>query len=76
MYIQSDTLLLADVFENFRNMCFKICEFDPIRFLNEPSSVWQENTFKKFSFLDLLTNVDMLLMVRRGIRGGIFQSIY
>ena len=45
LYIQSDTLLLADVFENFRNMCFKIYEFDPIRFLNEPSLVWQENTF-------------------------------
>ena len=35
-YIQSDTLLSADVFENFRNMCLKIYELDPARFLSAP----------------------------------------
>ena len=35
-YIQSDTLLSADVFENFRNMCLKIYELDPTRFLSAP----------------------------------------
>ena len=33
MYVQSDTLLLADVFENFRNICVKIYELNPTRFL-------------------------------------------
>ena len=33
LYVQKDTLLLADVFENFQNMCLKICELDPARFL-------------------------------------------
>ena len=36
LYFQSDTLLLADVFENFRNMCLKIYQFDPAKFLSAP----------------------------------------
>ena len=36
LYIQSDTLLLADVFENFRNMCINIYELDPAKFLSAP----------------------------------------
>ena len=34
LYVQSDTLLIADVFENFRNMCIKVYELDPPNFLN------------------------------------------
>ena len=41
LYVQSDTLLLADVFENFRNKCFKICELDPAHFLFAPRLAWQ-----------------------------------
>ena len=33
-YVQSDSLLLADVFENLRNVCFKICKLDPGKFLS------------------------------------------
>ena len=36
LYVQSDTLLFADVFENFINMCFEIYELDPVYFLSEP----------------------------------------
>ena len=36
LYVQSDTLLLADVFENFRNMCIKVYEVDPAHFLSAP----------------------------------------
>ena len=41
LYIQSDTLLLADVFENFRNMCIKVYELDPAHFLSLPGLAWQ-----------------------------------
>ena len=41
LYVQSNTLLLADVFENFRNMCLKIYELDPAKFLSAPGLVWQ-----------------------------------
>ena len=36
LYVQSDTLLLADVFENFRDMCIKVYELDPAHFLSLP----------------------------------------
>ena len=76
LYIQSDTLLLADVFENFRNTCLKVYELDPAHFLSLPGLVWQV-CFKKTSIeLELLRDYDMLLMVEEGIRGGICHSIH
>ena len=41
LYVQSDTLLLADVFENFINMCLKIYEADSTKFLSAPGLAWQ-----------------------------------
>ena len=41
LYVQRDTLLLADVFENFRNMCIKVYELDPAHFLSLPGLAWQ-----------------------------------
>ena len=41
LYVQSDTLLLADVFENLRNMCMKVYELDPAHFLSLPGLAWQ-----------------------------------
>ena len=41
LYVQSNTLLLADVFENFRNKCIEIYELDSARFLSAPGLVWE-----------------------------------
>ena len=41
LYVQNDTLLLADVFESFRNMCIKVYELDPAHFLSAPGLAWQ-----------------------------------
>ena len=41
LYVQSDTLLLADIFENFRNKCIEIYELDPAHFLSAPGLAWQ-----------------------------------
>ena len=41
LYVQSDTLLLADVFENFRNRCLQVYELDPAYFLSLPGLAWQ-----------------------------------
>ena len=41
LYVKNDTLLLADVFENFRNKCFEIYELDPSHFLSSPVIGWQ-----------------------------------
>ena len=40
LFVQSDTLLLADVFENFRNKCIEIYELDPAHFLSAPGLAW------------------------------------
>ena len=40
LYVQSDILLLADVFENFRNKCIEMYELDPTRFLSTPGLAW------------------------------------
>ena len=75
LYVQSDTLLLADVFENFRNMCIKVYELDPARFLSAPGLVWKACLKKTGVELELITDHDMLLMVEGGIRGGICHAI-
>ena len=76
LYVQSDTLLLADVFNNFRDMCIKEYELDPAHFLSLPGLAWQACLKKANIELELLTDYDMLLMVEEGIRGGICHSIH
>ena len=76
LYVQSDTLLLADVFNNFRDMCIKEYELDPGHFLSLPGLAWQACLKKTNIELELLTDYDMLLMVEEGIRGGICHSIH
>ena len=47
LYVQSDTLLFADVFENFRNKCIKMYELDPAHFLSAPALISTASLFKK-----------------------------
>ena len=74
MYLQSDTLLLPDVFENFRNKCIEICELDPTHFLSAPGLTWQACLKKTEVELESLTDIDMLLMIEKGIRGRICHA--
>ena len=70
LYVQRDTLLLTDVFENFRNKCIEIYELDSAQFLSAPGLAWQI-CFKKIEVeVKLLTNNDMLLMADKSTRGG------
>ena len=70
LYVQSDIILLADKFENFRKLCINIYELDPAKFLSAPGLAWEE------AKADILTDKDMLLLVEKCIRGAIFHSIY
>ena len=70
LYIQSDTLLLADLFENFRNKCMEIYELDPAHFVSAPGLAWQACLKMTGVKLELLTDSDMLLIVEKGIKGG------
>ena len=70
IYVQSDTLLLADVYENFRNMCLEKYELDPTYFVSAPGLAWQACLKKTRVKLELITDSDMILMIEKGISGG------
>ena len=76
MYVQSDTLPFAVVFEKFRDTCVEIYEFDPAHFLSPPGLAWQACLKKTKVNLELLADIDMLMMFEEGIRGGICQAIH
>ena len=75
-YVHRDTFLLADVFENFRNKCIEIYELDPAHFLSALGLAWQACLKKTEVELELLTGIDLLLMVERGIRDGMCHGIH
>ena len=76
LYAKSDTLLFADVFENFRNMYLEIYEVDPIYFVSAPGLAWQAGLKKIGVKLELITDYDMILMIEKGLRGGICQGTH
>ena len=75
LYVRSDTLLHADIFENFRNACLNNYELDPAHFISLPGLAWQACLKKTNVELDLITDYDMVLMIEDGIRGGICHAI-
>ena len=75
LYVQTDTLLLVDDFEKFRDKCIKIYGLDPSYFLSSPGLAWQACLKKTEVKLEVLTDYHMLLMIEEGIRGGMCQSV-
>ena len=71
LYLETDVLLLADVFEAFREVCLDNYELDPAWYFTSPGLSWDAMLKKTEVKLDLLTNLDMLLMFEKGIRGGV-----
>ena len=73
LYLKTDVLLLADVFENFRSASIASYELDPAHYCMLPTFTWDAMLKYTRVELELLTDVDMLLFVERGIRGGLSQ---
>ena len=76
LYLKSDALLLADVFENFRDMCLEIYELDLTKFISVSWLAWHGRLKKTQVKLDLLNDVYMSLMVERGTRERMYNAIH
>ena len=71
LYLKTDVVLLADIFENFRDVCLKNYKLDPAWYYTSPGLSWDallKNTEIK---LDLLSDINMILFVEARIRGGV-----
>jgi len=73
LYLLTDVLLLADVFENFRNMCLKYYHLDLCHYVTLPSFAWDASLRLHKQQLELFSDkqADMYLQVENSIRGGI-----
>ena len=76
MCLKSNVLRLADVLENFRKMCLETCELDPAKFISAPGLARQVALEKIQVKLHLLTDIDMLLIVEKSIRGGKCNAVH
>ena len=75
LYLRTDVVLLANVFDTFRDTCLRHYSLDPAHFYTSPGLAWEACLKHTGIKLELLTDLDMLPMFEWGIRGGITQAV-
>ena len=76
LYLTTDVMLLADVFENFRDTCISIYQLDPAHFYTSPGMAWQAASKVTGVRLELLTDQGMLMFFEKSLRGGLCHAIH
>ena len=71
LYLKSGILLLSDVFDNFRKTCLSNYGLDPPHYVTSPGLAWKAMLKMTKISLELITDIDMLLFIEKGMRGGI-----
>ena len=75
IYVRADVAQSSDVFQNFRSLCLKRYELDPSYFISTPGLAFEAMLKCTKVKLELLTDIDMVLMVEKGIRNGLTQVV-
>ena len=75
LYVQADTAQLSDVFESFSSLCLKEYQLDPAHFVSAPSLAVEAMLKITKAKIELFTDINMVLMTEKGIRGSLTQVV-